>query len=71
MWQSAEMRVYFMGLLTLLWPLEPDVLVRGRIREGGDQGQGRLLDLGAHASNEPILPDRREDDAIVRIFWIW
>src|SRR5215468_1654542 len=41
-----------------LLPLEPDVFVRRRVRVGGDQGEGRLLDPGAHASNEAILPDR-------------
>src|SRR5215510_794126 len=41
-----------------LLPLEPDVFVRRRVRVGRDQGEGRLLDLGSHASNEPILPDR-------------
>src|SRR5215510_659583 len=41
-----------------LLPLEPDVFVRRRVWVGGDQGEGRLLDLGSHAANEPILPDR-------------
>src|SRR5215467_4421191 len=51
------MAVTLLSPLELL-PLEPDVFVRRRIRIGGDQGQGRLLDLGSHASNEAILPDR-------------
>src|SRR5215470_17217450 len=40
-----------------LFPLEPDLFVRRRVRVGGDQGEGRLFDPGAHASNEAILPD--------------
>src|SRR5438094_10099664 len=45
--------------------LEPNVLVRRRVRIRGDQGEGRLLYLGSHASNESIFPDRSEHDAIV------
>src|SRR5262252_7909899 len=51
------MAVTLLSPLELL-PLEPDVFVRRRVRIGGDQGQCRLLDLGPHASNEAILPDR-------------
>src|SRR5262249_60133524 len=51
------MAVSLLSPLELL-PLEPDVFVRRRVRIGGDQGEGRLLDLGSHASNEAILPDR-------------
>ena len=45
--------------------LESNVLVRRRVRIRGDQGEGRLLYLGSHASNESIFPDRSEHDAIV------
>src|SRR5258705_13269184 len=55
-----------MAVLTLLWPFQPDVLVRRRVREGRDQGEGRLLYLGSHASNEPILPDRSKYHAIAQ-----
>src|SRR5438876_6219184 len=84
MWQSAEIRVYFIAFLTLyrrasaggapprpaarttLLLLEPDVFVRRRIREGGDQGEGWFLHPWADASNESILPDRREHHAVVQ-----
>src|SRR5580765_8205476 len=55
-----------MAVLTLLWPFQPDVLVRRRVRIRGDQGEGRLLHLGSHAANEPILPDRSKYDAITQ-----
>src|SRR6185295_8044553 len=55
-----------MAVLTLLWPFQPDVLVRRRVREGRDQGEGRLLHLGSHASNEPILPDRSKYHLVVQ-----
>jgi hypothetical protein len=69
MWQSAEIRVYFMALSisccrVSLLPLEPDLFVRRRIRERGNQGEGRLLHPWAHAANEPILPDRDEYDLV-------
>src|SRR5262245_20252328 len=60
MWQSAEIRVYFMALSSP----EPDLFVRRRIRERGNQGESRLLHPWAHASNEPILPDRDKYDLV-------
>src|SRR5262245_15687264 len=41
-----------------LLPLQPDIFVRRRVRGGGDQGEGRLLDLVSHAANVPIIPYR-------------
>src|SRR3989454_5853545 len=45
--------------------LEPDVLVRRRVRVVGDQGEGRLVNLRPHTPNESVFPDRGEHDAIV------
>src|SRR3989454_842046 len=45
--------------------LEPNVLVRRRVRVVGDQGEGRLVNLRPHTPNESVFPDPGEHDAIV------
>src|SRR3989449_3746098 len=53
------------GLLGGSSRLEPNVLVRRRVRVVGDQGEGRLVNLRPYTPNESVFPDRSEHDAIV------
>src|SRR5206468_9477534 len=53
------------GLLGGSSQLEPNVLVRRRVRVVGDQGEGRLVNLRPDTPNESVFPDRSEHDAIV------
>src|SRR5262244_1577325 len=46
--------------------LEPDVLVRSRVGEKGDQGERGLLDARPDAADEAVLPDGRVDLPIVQ-----
>src|SRR5215475_13145050 len=45
--------------------LEPEILVRRRVREERDQAESRFLDAGADAIQEAQLPQRSEHDALV------
>src|SRR5213594_535150 len=53
------------GLLGGSSQLEPNVLVRRRVRVVGDQGEGWLVNLRPDTPNESVFPDRSEHDAIV------